>query len=75
MTLAPVHRGRPGTTLPTAVAPCGAQAYLCTAVELPEQALKLVGVEPLAKQEIAHHMLLFGAHAVTSCRGSCSKVL
>ena len=36
-------------------------AYLCTAVPLPDQALKLVGVEPLAKQEIAHHMLLFGA--------------
>ncbi len=38
------------------------QAYLCTAVQLPDQALKLVGVEPLAKQEIAHHMLLFGAY-------------
>ena len=35
-------------------------AYLCTAVPLPDQALKLVGVQPLAKQEIAHHMLLFG---------------
>jgi hypothetical protein len=35
-------------------------AYLCTAVPLPDEPLKLVGIEPLAKQEIAHHMLLFG---------------
>lgn len=35
-------------------------AYLCTAVPLPDEPLKVVGIEPLAKQEIAHHMLLFG---------------
>lgn len=35
-------------------------AYLCTAITLPDEPLKLVGVEPLAKQEIAHHLLLFG---------------
>lgn len=35
-------------------------AYLCTAIALPDEPLKLVGVEPLAKQEIAHHLLLFG---------------
>lgn len=35
-------------------------AYLCTAVQLPDEPMKLIGIEPLAKQEIAHHMLLFG---------------
>ena len=38
-------------------------SYLCTAVPLPDAPLKVVGIEPLAKQEIAHHMLLFGESA------------
>jgi hypothetical protein len=29
-------------------------------VPLPDDPLKLVGVEPLSKQEVVHHMLLFG---------------
>jgi hypothetical protein len=37
------------------------EAYLCTAVPLPEIPLKLVGIEPLSTQEVVHHMLLFGA--------------
>ena len=37
------------------------EAYLCTSVTLPDQPLQLVGVEPLSKQEVVHHMLLFGA--------------
>lgn len=37
------------------------EAYLCTSVPLPDRPLKLVGVEPLSKQEVVHHMLLFGA--------------
>lgn len=36
------------------------EAYLCTSVLLPDDPLKLVGVEPLSKQEVVHHMLLFG---------------
>ena len=35
-------------------------AYLCTTLPLPQQAMKLVGIEPLAKQEVVHHILLFG---------------
>jgi hypothetical protein len=34
--------------------------YLCSAVLLPERPLKLVGVQPLASQDVVHHMLLFG---------------
>ena len=37
-----------------------AEAYLCTSVQLPDKALKLIGVEPLSKQEVVHHMLLYG---------------
>jgi hypothetical protein len=37
------------------------EAYLCTAVPLPEIPLKLVGIEPLSTEEVVHHMLLFGA--------------
>lgn len=36
------------------------EAYLCTSVLLPDEPLKLVGVEPLSKQEVVHHMLMFG---------------
>ena len=50
-------------------------AYLCTAVPLPDEPLKLVGIEPLAKQEIAHHMLLFGearcSVSVSKCKSLC----
>ena len=37
-----------------------AEMYLCTSVLLPDEPLKLVGVEPLSKEEVVHHMLLFG---------------
>eukprot|EP00887_Chlorella_sp_A99_P001399 scaffold8.g1399.t1 len=41
-------------------------AYLCTSVQLPDRrSLKLVGVDPLSRQEVVHHMLLFGALAGT----------
>ena len=36
------------------------EVYLCTKVPLPDQSLRLVGVEPLSKQEVVHHMLLYG---------------
>lgn len=35
-------------------------AYICTTLPLPQQPMKLVGVEPLARQEVVHHILLFG---------------
>ncbi len=41
------------------------EAYLCTSVLLPDDPLKLVGVEPLSKQEVVHHMLLFGEFQAT----------
>ena len=36
-------------------------AYYCTTLPLPPAPMKLVGVEPLARQEVVHHILLFGA--------------
>lgn len=34
--------------------------YLCTAVQLPDEPMKLVSVESLSEQGTVHHMLLFG---------------
>ena len=45
-----------------------AEMYLCTSVLLPDEPLKLVGVEPLSKEEVVHHMLLFG-----ECQSPCYK--
>lgn len=36
--------------------------YLCTAIDLPEKPMQLIGVEPLSEQGTVHHMLLFGCH-------------
>ena len=38
--------------------------YLCTAVELPDRPMKLIGVEPLADMATVHHMLLFGTYII-----------
>lgn len=38
-------------------------AYLCTAVQIPDKPLKLVGIESTSDQRIVHHMLLFGEQA------------
>ena len=35
-------------------------AYLCTSLPLPNSPLKLTAVEALARQDIVHHILLFG---------------
>ncbi len=40
--------------------PTGEDAYLCTSVPLPDKPMKLTGVTPLSKQEVVHHMLMFG---------------
>ena len=46
-----------------------AEMYLCTSVLLPDEPLKLIGVEPLSKQEVVHHMLLFGEfQTLCKCR-------
>ena len=42
-------------------------AYLCTSVQLPDESLKLVGVDPLSRKEVVHHMLLFGAPPPGRC--------
>ncbi|GBF95833.1 peptidyl-glycine alpha-amidating monooxygenase A precursor [Raphidocelis subcapitata] len=34
--------------------------YVCTTLALPAEAMKLVGVAPLAEQSVVHHILLFG---------------
>ena len=34
--------------------------YLCTAVQLPDEPMKLVSIESLSEQGTVHHMLLFG---------------
>lgn len=36
------------------------EAYLCTRVPLPDSPQRLIGVQPLSKQEVVHHMLLYG---------------
>ena len=41
--------------------PAPPESYLCMRVDLPStDSLKLVGVEPLSKEELVHHMLLYG---------------
>lgn len=42
-------------------------AYLCTAVDIPDKPLKLVGIESTSDQRIVHHMLLFGERRVWAC--------
>jgi hypothetical protein len=49
-------------------------AYVCTTLPLPAQPMKLVGVEPLAKQEVVHHILLFGARHGGGGEGRGSRV-
>lgn len=39
--------------------------YLCTAIKLPERAMKLISVESLSEQATVHHMLMFGAPAAS----------
>lgn len=36
-------------------------SYLCTSVKLPTEPLKLTATEAVAKQEVVHHILVFGA--------------
>ncbi len=56
-------------------------AYLCTSLPLPNNPLKLTAVEALARQEIVHHILLFGElpglsgqTGRVSCAGSLQKL-
>lgn len=40
--------------------PAEGEVYLCTRVPLPATSQRLVGIEPLSKEEVVHHMLLYG---------------
>ena len=44
----------------------GEDSYVCTTVKLPDRSMKLVGVEALARQEVVHHILLFGAFCLSA---------
>lgn len=48
-------------TVPEATKVEGEDSYICITKPLPDKPLKLVGVEPMARQEVVHHILLFGA--------------
>jgi hypothetical protein len=50
-------------TIPSSVEVKGEDSYVCITRALPDTPLKLVGVEPMAQQEVVHHILLFGARA------------
>jgi hypothetical protein len=47
-------------TVPEETKVKGQDAYICTTLALPEKPYKLVGVEPLGRKEVVHHILLFG---------------
>lgn len=51
-------------TVPESVKVEGEDSYICITKPLPDKPLKLVGVEPMAKQEVVHHILLFGEQLV-----------
>ena len=40
-------------------------SYICVHVNIPVQASRLLAVQPLAEQEVVHHMLLFGRYTHT----------
>lgn len=48
-------------TVPESTKVEGEDSYICITKPLPDKPLKLVGVEPMARQEVVHHILLFGA--------------
>lgn len=47
-------------TVPESTKVSGEDSYICITKPLPDKPLKLVGVEPMARQEVVHHILLFG---------------
>ncbi|WIA13049.1 hypothetical protein OEZ86_006342 [Tetradesmus obliquus] len=47
-------------TVPEATKVKGEDSYICTTLALPDKPYKLVGVEPLGRKEVVHHILLFG---------------
>lgn len=42
--------------------PAEGEVYLCTRVPLPNVPQRLVAIEPLSKQDVVHHMILYGEH-------------
>ena len=47
--------------IPTSYKVTTIDEYVCTTVRLPAKPHKLIGVIPMASQEVVHHILLFGA--------------
>jgi hypothetical protein len=47
-------------TVPEETKVTGQDSYICTTLALPNKPYKLVGVEPLGRKEVVHHILLFG---------------
>lgn len=43
--------------------PAEGEVYLCTQVPLPNVPQRLVAIEPLSKQDVVHHMILYGENA------------
>lgn len=72
------------------VSPQKPETYFCTARKLPEDDAYIVGYEPHAKMQTAHHMLMFGCDDVDdagskgfwncnemggTCKGSVNKIM
>ena len=60
--------------VPTDYEVVGEDQYVCFRVELPPQSLKIVGVDPLSKQDVVHHMLLFGRFSSADASALCTWI-
>ena len=50
------------------------EAYMCTTLILPDKPLTLLGVTPLYKAELVHHMLMLGERPVLSMCVLCGPI-
>lgn len=41
--------------------------YVCINVDIPQHASRLIEVQPIAEQQVVHHMLLFGMFTCSTC--------
>jgi hypothetical protein len=62
-------------TVPEETKVTGQDAYVCTTLALPDKPYKLVGVEPLGRKEVVHHILLFGEQHLNSSGSACCCTL
>jgi hypothetical protein len=60
-------------TVPEETKVKGQDAYICTTLALPDKPYKLVGVEPLGRKEVVHHILLFGEPLSSAAAQGCLK--